>query len=190
VAVIASVEEQRIWEMEAVVLHDLEWRMVAVTVSDFVVNMVAHLEVSCSLPLHLVPKAIHRADIIIHAILPGLFSSTHKTLKLRRTMRHSRKKDFLLRCSFMNLHQSGWWLISPGCHLDDLFFSLNIPLVIVCYSLFSHPLISQYYCGRDSTTHFANGVLTQMRVKQICQLKWNSVKSIDQKILNEFSTIT
>ncbi|CAM5998948.1 unnamed protein product, partial [Sphagnum balticum] len=70
VAVIASVEEQRIWDMEAVVLHDLEWRMVAVTVSDFVVNMVAHLEVSCSLPLHLVPKAIHRADLIIHAILP------------------------------------------------------------------------------------------------------------------------
>ncbi|KAH9557771.1 hypothetical protein CY35_07G102000 [Sphagnum magellanicum] len=70
VAAIASVEEQTIWDMEAVVLHDLEWRMVAVTVSDFVVNMVAHLEVSCSLPLHLVPKAIHQADLIIHAILP------------------------------------------------------------------------------------------------------------------------
>lgn len=49
-----------------------------------------------------------------------------KTLKLRRTMRHSREKDSPLRCSFMNLHQFGWWLISLGSHLDDLFFSLNI----------------------------------------------------------------
>jgi hypothetical protein len=94
VAVIASVEEQRIWDMEAVVLHDLEWRMVAVTVSDFVVNMVAHLEVSCSLPLHLVPKAIHRADLIIHAILPGLFSSTHKNSKTKKDHETFKRERF------------------------------------------------------------------------------------------------
>jgi hypothetical protein len=77
----------------------------------------------------------------------------------------------------MNLHQSGWWLITPGWHLNDIFFSLNIPLVIVCYSLFSRPLISQYYCGRDLTTHFANGDTdtnesqTNLSIKvELCQI--------------------
>lgn len=78
--------------MEAVVLQVLEWRMLTVTASDFVANMLAHLP-RCGVPLHLLKNAEQRADELIQGILAGALNLTQHILHNLYTFLHVKQSQ-------------------------------------------------------------------------------------------------
>lgn len=71
--------EGRIREMEVAVLQVLRWKLLGVTTSDFVDNMLAHLPLR-GVPSPIVLRARQLADQLIHAILTGRFYNISTTV--------------------------------------------------------------------------------------------------------------